>query len=79
MVRRPITRSLIGSVVREFRLREGLTQEALSARAKLHRTYISQVELGMRNPTLESLDRILLACGVGWAEFGARLDQDGGE
>lgn len=48
------------------RLREakGLSQEDFSFEAKLHRTYISGVERGVRNPTVEVLERIAKALGV---------------
>lgn len=40
---------------RERRLEVGLSQEKLSMLANVHRTYISQVERGVCNPTLELL------------------------
>ena len=41
--------------MKKFRLGKGLTQEALGRRARLHGTYISGIENGRRNPTLEKL------------------------
>ncbi|MGA2514610.1 MAG: helix-turn-helix transcriptional regulator, partial [Candidatus Limnocylindrales bacterium] len=38
-----------GAAVRALRTRRGLTQEALAERAQLHRTYVTEVELGRRN------------------------------
>jgi transcriptional regulator with XRE-family HTH domain len=40
---------------RNRRLEVGLSQEKLSMLANVHRTYISQVERGICNPTLELL------------------------
>lgn len=40
--------------MRQRRLAAGLTQEDLADLAKLHPTYISMVERGVRNPTLEA-------------------------
>ncbi len=47
-----------GTAVRNRRLAAGLTQERLAELAKLHPTYISMVERGIRNPTLEAAAHI---------------------
>jgi transcriptional regulator with XRE-family HTH domain len=47
-----------GRVVRERRLAAGLSQEKLAEKAALHPTYISMVERGARNPTLDVAARI---------------------
>jgi len=54
-----------GLTVRTERLAAGLTQEGLAELAKLHPTYISMVERGIRNPTLESSAQIAAALGIG--------------
>lgn len=59
----------IGKMLRTYRLREGITQEELAERADLHFTYIGQVERGEKNLTLASLEKILNALGVSFAEF----------
>lgn len=41
-----------GAAVRTRREELGLSQEALGYRAKVHRTYVSDVERGARNPTV---------------------------
>lgn len=65
----------VGAVLRAFRLRRGLTQEQLAARAKMHRNYVGGVERGEKSPTLKSVGRILAVLGVTWTEFGAALDR----
>ena len=40
-----------------------LSQEELSHRAKSHRTYLSGVERGVRNPSIKVLERIARALG----------------
>jgi hypothetical protein len=40
----------------------------------LHRTYVGSVERGERNASFESIDRLLAALGVSWAEFGRAID-----
>lgn len=47
-----------GQAVRERRLKLNLSQEDLGERAGLHRTYISDVERGARNLSLESIEKI---------------------
>jgi len=49
---------LFGQAVRSRRLAAGITQEKLAEHAGLHPTYISMVERGVRNPTLDASDRI---------------------
>ena len=66
----------VGQVLSNLRRETGLSQEALAARAGLHRTYVSDVERGRRNPTVRVLEPWLQALGIGWAEFGARVDRE---
>lgn len=44
--------SLLGENVRACRQEMGLSQEELAFRAELDRTYISQIERGVSNPSL---------------------------
>ena len=53
-----------GSAVRRHRELLRLSQEELAARAGIDRTYISGVERGVRNPTLELMQRIAKALGA---------------
>ncbi|MDO9487542.1 MAG: helix-turn-helix transcriptional regulator [Sphingomonadaceae bacterium] len=48
----------IGKRISSLRRLRGLSQEALSFDCGLHRTYISQVERGVINPTIGNLKRI---------------------
>ncbi|HEY0778019.1 MAG TPA: helix-turn-helix transcriptional regulator [Gemmatirosa sp.] len=65
---------LVGAVLRGFRERAGLSQDALGAAAAIHRTHVGFLERGERNATLDSVDRVLGALGVTWAEFGHAID-----
>jgi transcriptional regulator with XRE-family HTH domain len=42
----------------------GISQEELAERADMHRTYVTGIELGARNPTLKSIDKLAKALGV---------------
>ena len=57
-------RVVLGAAIRRQRLKRGVTQETLGARADLHRTYIADIERGARNPSLETIVRIARALGV---------------
>jgi transcriptional regulator with XRE-family HTH domain len=58
-----------GAAVRTLRMRRGLTQEALAERAQLHRTYLTDVELGRRNVSLYNIGRLAAALEVPMAEL----------
>ncbi len=47
-----------GKAVRRRRRELDLSQEYLAELAGLHRTYISNLERGMINPTLENMERL---------------------
>lgn len=47
-----------GKAVRRRRRELELSQEYLAELAGLHRTYISNLERGMINPTLENMERL---------------------
>ena len=70
-------RRALGDVLRRFREKRGWSQEDLGEFADIHRTYIGGVERGERNPSFESISRILQALDVTWSEFGAALDAAG--
>jgi transcriptional regulator with XRE-family HTH domain len=57
-------RSLFGENLRVQRERAGLSQERLSALARLHRTEISLIERGRRDPRLSTVVRLANALGV---------------
>ena len=46
---------IVAETVREYRLKQGMSQEKLSFESGLHRTYISLIERGQRRPTVETL------------------------
>lgn len=68
-------RKRVGLNLRKFRLERGLSQEALAFDCGLHRTYISGVERGVRNPTVLVLERIAMALKVPSSRL---LEEDGG-
>lgn len=69
MKKAPVRRSsdpkyIVGDNVRRIRHEAGLSQEELADRAKLHRTYISSIERGERNVSVENIFAIAEALKV---------------
>jgi len=53
-----------GARIRSLRKERGLSQEALSYRAELHRTYIGMIERAEKNITLVNIGKIAKALEV---------------
>lgn len=53
-----------GARVRELRLAAGMTQDDLSERCGLFRTYVSRIETGQANPTLTMIHALAVSLGV---------------
>jgi transcriptional regulator with XRE-family HTH domain len=53
-----------GRVLAERRRKSGHTQESLAEACDLHPTYVSQLERGLKSPTLRVLFRLAEAMGV---------------
>ena len=58
-----------GQAVLKVRLEQGISQEELADRCGLHRTYISDVELGKRNISLENIERIAISLNRTLSDF----------
>lgn len=55
---------LIGRRIKEARHKLGLTQEELGERARLHYSYIGQVERGNKVPSIKTLKKIASALNI---------------
>ncbi len=53
-----------GSVLRQLRETKGLSQEELADRCGIHRTYVSQLERGLKSPTLRLVWQICTSLEV---------------
>lgn len=51
----------LGRTVQRLRTERGWSQEELADQSGLHRTYISGIERGIRNPTVTILERLAKA------------------
>lgn len=74
-------KALFGTTIKSKRSELGMSQEELADRAGLHRTYVSDVERGMRNVSLISIEKLAHALGLSvWRLFeqaanGQAIDQ----
>jgi len=58
-----------GAAARARRESLGISQEELAARAGLHRTYIGDVERGLRNISLANIGRLASALGCSMSDL----------
>jgi transcriptional regulator with XRE-family HTH domain len=54
----------LGQNVRRLREAKGLSQEAYAEEAGIHRTYVSDIERGKRNPTITVVEKLAIPLGV---------------
>lgn len=59
-----------------YREKSGLSQEELAHRADLHRTFISQIERGLKVPTLLSIFKISKALEISPTQFISTLEEN---
>lgn len=61
--------ALFGAHIKKLRLQSGLSQEAFADRCGLDRTYVSGIERGVRNPTLEVINVLATGLNIDIAEL----------
>ena len=66
----------IGHAVRAVRRDRGLSQEHLADICGLHRTYVSDIELGKRNVSLENIEKIAAAFNMSITELFAEVEKN---
>jgi len=54
----------LGAAIRRERFLLGISQRELAERAGLHRTYVSDLERGARNPSIDSIEKLARALHV---------------
>ncbi len=57
-------RRVVGKNLKSYREQKGLSQEELAFDAGLHRTYVSGVERGIRNPTVVIVAKLATALDI---------------
>ena len=63
-----------GQSVAKHRRAKGLSQEALAEKADLDRTYLSDIERGVRNPGIKNVAKLAKALGLTTAELCKGVD-----
>lgn len=66
---------IVGEVIREYRIKKGVSQEVLSGLADIGRTHLSAIERGERKPTLETLYRIATALDVNMSDIVLEIEK----
>jgi transcriptional regulator with XRE-family HTH domain len=66
--RNPVSTAL-GKRLKECRIAAEKSQETLAFEAKIDRTYISSIERGVSNPTVEALANICYCLNITLADF----------
>lgn len=62
-------RALVGRNVRRARILKGLTQEELAERAETSQFYVSSLEAGHRNPTVEMVVTLAVALSMDYLDL----------
>lgn len=57
-------RKRVGLNLKKYRKEAGLSQEGLALECGMHRTYVSGVERGIRNPTVVVLEQIARSLNI---------------
>ena len=67
--------AIFGKVLREQRNARGISQEALALSADVDRTFVSQMERGIRQPTLTTLCKLSEALEIQPSTLVARVEK----
>ncbi len=59
----------IGLRIKEFRKTKGLSQEQLALKAEIDRTYMTSVENGKRNVSIQNIEKIVKALEISFEDF----------
>lgn len=70
-----VLRKLIGEKIRIIRKQKGMTQEELAEKANLQYQYIGAFERGIRNISIDSLEKIIGALNINYNELFTFDDQ----
>ena len=59
----------VGKRIKDLRHKLDISQEELADKAEIHRTYIASLEVGKRNISIVTLEKIVVALEVSMSEF----------
>ncbi|WP_243549987.1 helix-turn-helix domain-containing protein [Priestia megaterium] len=69
-------KKLFGNTARKLRTKKGFSQEVLAEKTGLHRTYISDVEQGVRNLSLINIIKFCNALEISPANFFKLMEEE---
>lgn len=70
------TSLIIGKKIALIRKTKGISQESLAEMANIHRTYISQIERGIKSPTINIIIAILKSLNIKISDFFKDIEND---
>ena len=59
----------LGERLKKIRLEKGMSQGDIAKKLGVHRSYISGIERGIRNPTVKNVEKLADALGVDVSEL----------
>jgi transcriptional regulator with XRE-family HTH domain len=68
-------KTLLGMAIKTQRASLGISQEELAYRAGFHRTYVSDLERGVRNPSLDSIQKLARALELSVSKLFERAER----
>ena len=60
---------IVGERVRSYRNQAGLSQESLAEKSGLSYTFISAIERGKKNPSIESIEKLVIAFNISYEKL----------
>lgn len=66
---------LLGEAIAKLRKTRGFSQEELGFQAGIHRTYVSQIERGIKSPTLAIILKLSQALGCSANRLVSKVEQ----
>jgi transcriptional regulator with XRE-family HTH domain len=68
----------LGAAIKNLRTAAGISQEELADRASIHRTYVSQLERGLKSPTIQMIFQLANALKTTPSEILRTVEKDVG-
>ena len=59
----------VGQRIKELRNNLGISQESLANQSEVDRTYVTDIENGRRNVSVEILEKLIIGLEVSFADF----------
>ena len=75
----PYDRRITGQIIRQLRIKRGISQEVLSGLAGIARTHLTMIERGNKNANVDTLWRIAGALGLRLSELVRRVEEEIGK